>query len=268
MAITHHDDTAPTARLAAARRALARLVAGAGGTLLNWVVPPICVGCRRPLVDPRTLCGSCWSELELITPPICPIMGTPLAYDAGPEARSPELRWNHPLYDSARAAAVFGPMSQRLVHQLKYHDLPGVARLMARMMAPAVRDITDGADCLVPVPLHRMRLASRKFNQAVALADQLSPLVGVPVERYAVRRVRRTKRQVGLRREERADNLHNAFLIAQPERLKNRVVVIVDDVLTSGATADALALSLKAVGVRAVHVAAFARVVGDVREPA
>ena len=133
---------------ASASPSLARLArwgrtAGAAG--LRVVVPPLCLACRRPLVDPRTLCGPCRRELEVIAPPICDVMGTPLAFDAGPGARSPELRWNHPLYDRARAATVFGPMSQRLVHQLKYQDVPGVAALMARLMAPAVADVTAGA---------------------------------------------------------------------------------------------------------------------------
>lgn len=235
---------------------------------LDRLVPALCLGCRRPLTDPRTLCGPCWSELELITPPICDILGTPLAFDAGPGARSPELRWNHPLYEKARAAAVFGPMSQRLVHQLKYQDVPGVALLMARLMAPAVGDVTRDADVLVPMPLHRRRLLSRRFNQAALIADALAPLVGVPVARYAVRRVRNTRHQVGLSREERADNLDRAFAVVDRAAIDGRTVVVVDDVLTSGATSDAIALALQAAGARSVRMAVFARVVGPgSREP-
>lgn len=238
-----------------------------GARALDQVVPPLCLHCRRPLTEPRTLCVDCWRELELISPPICPIMGTPLAFDAGPDARSPELRYNHPLYDRARAATVFGPVSRRLVHQLKYYDVPGVAQLMARMLAPAARDICEGADALIPVPLHRLRLAHRRFNQAVALADALSPLVGVPVARHAVARVRRTRAQAGLSREARADNLGNAFKVRDRAAVEGKTLVIVDDVLTTGASADAIAVALKASGARTVNVAVFARVVGNVREP-
>ncbi|MCF3935764.1 ComF family protein [Acuticoccus sp. M5D2P5] len=236
--------------------------------LVDWLVPPLCLVCRKPLAEPQSLCGPCWSQMEIITPPICDIMGTPLAFDAGPTARSPELRWNHPLYDRARAAAVFGPLSQRLVHQLKYQDVPGVAALMARLMSRSVREVTDEADFLVPMPLHRRRLAERRFNQAVLLADALSPLVGVPVRRRLVARVRDTNKQIGLSRHERANNLHNAFRIADPDAIAGRRVVIVDDVLTTGASADALAFTLRAAGARSVGVAVFARVVGNVREPA
>lgn len=248
---------------AARRRALL-----AGSTVVDALVPPVCLGCRRPLTQPRTLCGECWRGLELITPPLCDISGSPLAFDAGPGARSKELSWNHPLYDRARAATVFNDMSRRLVHELKYRDVPGVAALMARLMAPAVRDVTDGADILVPMPLHPRRLAARRFNQAALIADRLSPLVGVPVGRDAVRRVRHTRRQVGLSRDERADNLHRAFAVPDPARVKGRVVVLVDDVLTTGASADAVAIALKAAGARAVRVAVFARVVPDDRTPA
>jgi ComF family protein len=158
-------------------------------------------------------------------------------------------------------------MSRRLVHQLKYHDVPGVAALMARLMAPAVRDVTEGADVIVPMPLHRRRLAARRFNQAVMIADQLAPRVGLPVARHVLRRVRHTRQQVGLSREERAGNLHRAFRVSDPAAVADRAVVLVDDVLTTGATADAVATTLHAAGARSVRVAVFTRVVGEDREP-
>lgn len=258
------DDTAVALR---PRPRAGAFAAAALGRLLDTIVPALCLGCRRPIVDPRTLCAPCWTTLELISPPICDIMGTPLAFDAGPGARSPELRWNHPLYERARAATVFGPMSRRLVHQLKFQDIPGVAVLMARLMAPRIADVTRGADLLVPMPLHRLRLASRRFNQAVLIADALAPLVGVPVARRAVARVRHTPHQVGLSREARANNLNGAFRVVDRAAFAGRSVVIVDDVLTSGASADALALTLSAAGAARVSVATFARVVGESREP-
>jgi len=235
---------------------------------LDVLIPPLCLSCRRPLAQPRALCAGCWSQLTLISAPLCDIMGTPLPYDAGPDARSAELRWNHPLYDKARAAVVFDSVSRRLVHQLKYHDVPGAAQLMATLMAPAVKDITADADVMVPVPLHRTRLIARRFNQAVLIADQLSPLVGVPVARYAVQRTKRTPYQVGLKREDRANNLHDAFEVKDRAAIAGRHIVLVDDVLTTGATADALAWTLRAAGARSVRVAVFARVIGNETAPA
>lgn len=245
------------------RRAGSSLCAAA----INALVPPLCLGCRKPLIEPRSLCPACWSELELIVPPICPVLGTPLAFDAGPGAHSPELRWNHPLYERARAATVFGPMSRRLIHQLKYQDVPGVAALMAKLMLPRANDVVSDADILIPVPLHRRRLAARRFNQAVLLADALSRELGVPVARDAVRRVVSTVQQVGLTREKRASNLNNAFKVMDRDAVDGRVVVMVDDVLTTGATADALALALSAAGASSVRIVTFARVVGADREP-
>ncbi|MBJ3774083.1 ComF family protein [Acuticoccus mangrovi] len=247
----------------AARAELAQM----GRHALDAVVPPVCAVCRRPLSEPRSLCGECWRGLEIITPPICDITGTPLAFDAGPGARSPELRWNHPLYDRARAAVVFGPTSQRLIHELKYHDVPGIADLMARLMAPAIRDLAGEADVMIPVPLHRRRLAVRRFNQSVMIADRLAPLVGLPVDRRAVRRVRHTRHQVGLSRDQRANNLAKAFKVADPGAVKGRRILLVDDVLTTGATVDSLAVTLQAAGAQSVNVAVFARVVGENREP-
>lgn len=243
------------------------LAAACVSKLLEAVIPPLCLGCRRPLSEAQSLCPRCWSALEIIAPPICPILGTPLSYDAGPGAHSPELRWNHPLYERARAGVVYGPMSRRLVHQLKFQDVPGVAPLMARLMLPRVAEIIKDADLLLPVPLHRRRLAARRFNQAVILADRLSEATGVPVIRFAVRRVRSTRHQVGLTREQRADNLNGAFRVVDRDAIAGRTVVMVDDVITTGATADALAMALTAAGARTVRMAAFARVVGSDREP-
>lgn len=235
---------------------------------VNIVAPALCASCRRPLADPRTLCAGCWRDLTLISPPYCDISGIPLTYDAGEGARAAELAWNHPLYDKARAAAMLDKVSRRLVHELKYHDVPSVAQLMARLMAPAIRDLTEEADCLVPVPLHNRRLVARRFNQAVLLADHLGPLVNLPVLRYAVQRVRHTPHQVGLGREERANNLHNAFRVRYRDQIAGRRVIVVDDVLTTGATADAMAVALRASGARSVTVAVFARVLsGGASEP-
>lgn len=235
---------------------------------VDVVAPPLCAACRRPLTDPRTLCAPCWRELTMITAPVCDITGTPLAYDAGPGARSPELMWNHPLYDRARAAVVLDRVSRRLVHQLKYHDVPGVAPLISRLMVPAIRDVTRQADCLLPVPLHRRRLAARRFNQAALLADQLGAATGIPVVRYAVQRIRHTPHQVGLGRDARANNLHNAFVVKDREQVAGRRIVVVDDVLTTGATADAMATALRGAGARSVSVAVFARAIAGASEPA
>ncbi|GAB5377258.1 MAG: ComF family protein [Acuticoccus sp.] len=234
---------------------------------INLVAPPLCASCRRPLSDPRTLCAGCWRNLTLVTPPFCDITGIPLTYDAGEDARAAELAWNHPLYDKARAAAIMDKVSRRLVHELKYHDVPSVAQLMARLMAPAIRDLTEEADCLVPVPLHNRRLIARRFNQAVLLADHLGPLVNLPVVRYAVQRVRHTPHQVGLGRDERANNLHNAFRVRYRNQIAGRRIVIVDDVLTTGATADAMTVALRASGARSVSVAVFARAISGASEP-
>lgn len=234
---------------------------------VDLVAPPLCAACRRPITDPRTLCAPCWRGLTLITAPVCDITGNPLAYDAGPGARSAELAWNHPLYDRARAAVVLDRVSRRLVHQLKYHDVPGIAPLMARLMVPAVRDVMRDADCLVPVPLHPRRLAARRFNQAVLLADHLGQATGVPVVRYAVQRTRHTPHQVGLGRTARANNLHHAFTVRDREQIAGRRIVVVDDVLTTGATADAMATALRVAGARSVSVAVFARAIADTSEP-
>ncbi|MEM7695352.1 MAG: ComF family protein [Pseudomonadota bacterium] len=235
-------------------------LSGAAEWSVSRLVPPLCVSCRRPLSVPRTLCGSCWREVTFIAPPICAITGAPLPFDAGPDARAPELKWNFPLYDKARAAVVFDAMGRHLVHKLKYHDGIGVAPMLATMMAPALKPLADEADIMIPVPLHRTRLLSRRFNQSVHLADGLAQLLGLKVARHAVRRVRRTPPQVGQSREARSDNLHNAFRVTDRDAVMGRTILLIDDVITTGATADALAWTLKTAGAKRVFVGAFAKV--------
>lgn len=202
--------------------------------------------------------------MGFIERPFCERLGTPFAVDFGPAGLiSPEAAAHPPVYGRARAVARFedGP-ARRLVHRLKYGDRPGLARPMGRWMARAGADILNEAEILVPVPLHRMRLWKRQFNQAKALADGISLVTGLRVEAGLLRRVKATSSQVGLTRPQREDNLQGAFQV-RPEdalHLKGRAVVLVDDVMTSGATANAAARVLLRAGAGRVDVLVFARV--------
>ncbi len=154
-----------------------------------------------------------------------------------------------------------GP-ARTLVHRLKYGDRLELARTMGGWMARAGGELLEQADLLVPVPLHRGRLARRRFNQAALLGARLSALSGVPLDVAALARVKPTPPQVGLTRPQRAANVQGAFRVP-PEALglRGKAVVLVDDVLTSGATVNAAARALLRGGARRVDVLVFARVV-------
>jgi ComF family protein len=150
-----------------------------------------------------------------------------------------------------------------MVQALKYGDRLDLAPAMARWMALAGRELLAEADALIPVPLHWRRLWSRRFNQAAVLAKMISRLTGVPVAYHALRRVRATRQQVGLTQAERATNVQGAFKVSAEGRsdTHGRRLVLIDDVLTSGATLDNCARILLRAGAANVDALVFARVV-------
>lgn len=245
-------------------RPLAGLVPGAGRALLDLALPPTCISCGAILRDGGGLCGTCWGRLTLIAPPVCHRLGTPFAVPPfpgdGPPV-SPEALANPPAFDRARAAAVFGPVSRDLVHRLKYGDRLDLASPMARLMAQAAPDLLREADLIVPVPLHLFRLWRRRFNQSALLARRLGDASGRPVHLEALLRVRPTASQVDLSRAERQANVSGAFKLRSGESVVGRRVLLVDDVLTTGATLDACARVLRRAGASAVDALTFARVV-------
>ena len=160
-------------------------------------------------------------------------------------------------------------MARELVHRLKYGDRLDLAPMMGGWMARAGRELTAGADALVPVPLHWRRLWARRFNQSAALAHAVSSLSGVPVLLDTLKRVRATPQQVGLDKSERAANVQGAFRVAPDKKAEvaGRRLILVDDVLTSGATVDTCARALLRAGAAQVDVLVFARVVPGGRAP-
>jgi len=239
------------------------------GAVLDVALPPVCAACREPLGDGDGLCASCWSRLSFIAPPFCPRLGIPFVYDPGPGLLSMEAIAAPPSYDRARAAVRYDDIARDLVHALKYGDRLDLAPVMGRWMARAGAELLDGAEALVPVPLHWRRQWARRVNQSAALAAGIGRIAGVGVVTGALRRARATPQQVGLSKTERAANVQGAFRVA-PERraeIEGRRLVLVDDVLTSGATVEACAKALLRAGAAHVDVLVFARVVTAARTP-
>ncbi len=235
-----------------------------GGRLLDLFYPPSCLSCRAAVSVADTLCPDCWTQMRFIERPCCERLGTPFAQDLGPGLLSPECMADPPVWNRARAVCSFdeGP-ARRIAYRFKYWDRMEVARPVGQWMARAGSELLETADLLIPVPLHRSRLMRRCFNQAMALALTVSQRCGVPVEAAALERVKPTPPQVGLSRLQRAANLQGAFVVngEGAMRLHGRRVVIIDDVLTTGATTNAAARVLLRAGAANVDVLTFARVV-------
>jgi ComF family protein len=244
------------AGLASSLRFAARLA-------VDLVLPPTCPACRAAVADSHALCARCWAEIRFIGPPLCPVMGTPFSYEMGSGIVSAEALADPPPFRRARAAAIYGDVARRLVQQLKYHDRPDLAEAMALAMQRAGRELLADAPLIVPVPLHRLRLWQRRFNQSALLAERLARLSGLACDPFALQRIRRTPRQVGLTAAQRLENVRGAFRVPLAARgtLAGRAVLLVDDVYTSGATAKAATRALLRGGAAAVDVLTFARVI-------
>jgi ComF family protein len=235
---------------------------------LDIALPTLCVACREPVAG-EGVCARCWAKLSFIAPPLCPRLGIPFVYDPGPGLLSMEAIADPPAYQRARAAVRYDDVARTLVHALKYQDRTDLAPAMGRWMARAGEELLSQADVLVPVPLHWRRGWSRRYNQSGALARVLEKQTNVPVARNALRRIRPTQQQIGLSRSQRAANVQGAFKVL-PDRaheIQGRRVVLVDDVLTSGATTDACARALLRARAAQVDVLVFARVVDTHKAP-
>jgi ComF family protein len=234
-------------------------------TAAAWLLAPRCVSCRtrlvRPLADP--LCDICWKLVRVPSPPWCERCGDVLLWtDVASEPVCARCREHPPSFSTVRSGALFEGPIRELIHTFKYERRRGLSRVLARLMREAGAMLLEDADAAVPVPLHPVRAFRRGFNQA----DDLACGLGLPVWR-ALSRGRGGRTQASLGAHDRRVNLAGAFGPALTWRLhqkrrdglRDRTIVLVDDVMTTGATADACAAVLLDLGVRTVRVLTAAR---------
>jgi ComF family protein len=232
---------------------------------VDFALPPQCLSCDMPTGGHGGLCARCWSKMRLIEKPYCVRLGTPFAYDIGPNALSAEAIADPPPFDRCRAVAAFDDTARALVHGLKYRDRLDLAAWMGGWMQRAGAELLAEADAIVPVPLHNRRLWWRRYNQSALLSGAISRLTGKPLLTHVLRRIRATGQQVGLTRTQRDDNVRGAFRVADSSRMaiERKRILLVDDVYTTGATVKAATRALMRAGASAVDVLVFARVVRE-----
>lgn len=232
---------------------------------LDFLYPPGCACCGAAISEPHALCARCWGEMRFIERPYCERLGTPLPVDSGERLLSPAAIADPPVFSRARAVVCYDDRARSLVHRLKYGDRAELARMMGRMMTAAGNEVLQEADLILPIPLHRWRLWRRRFNQAMALAMTIAEYSQVACDPLVLARVRRTSPQNRLTRTQRRENLKGAFAVSDEARAKvqGKNIVLIDDVLTSGATANAAARTLLRAGARNIDILTFARVVID-----
>jgi ComF family protein len=240
-----------------------RVFARMGRVVTDAILPPTCLACRIPIGEQGGLCPKCWTQAGFIERPYCERLGTPFAADYGGELISPAALADPPSYARARAAARYTDVVRELIHLMKYGDRMDLEQSLGGWMTRAGSEMLSDADALVPVPLHWRRLWQRRFNQSSALARAISRRSKIPVADHLLVRSRATQPQFGLPRDQRAENVQGAFHVPKEKRIevKGKKLVLIDDVLTTGATVDACTKVLLRAGALRVDVLVLARVV-------
>ncbi len=240
--------------------------AGARRRLRELVFPPQCLLCGAIVQTEGALCGPCWRETPFILGPVCDLCGAPVLGGASDEAVTcDDCRALDRPWQKGRAVMLYGGGARRLVLGLKHGDRLDLAPALAGWMAARAGPLLGEGALIVPVPVHWRRLLARRYNQAAVLGNALGRMTGRPVCPDLLQRVRATPPQDGMSVAERIDNLSGAIRLA-PRHVglpAGRTVLLVDDVMTSGATLDACARVLLAAGAEKVRVLVLARVVRD-----
>lgn len=231
-------------------------------TIADLALPPRCPGCGDPVDADGRFCAACWKTLRFVGPPWCVTCNLPMVIDAGPAAQCDDCLACLPRHDGIRAAVAYGPIARRLALKLKYGGRIGVAETMARLMA---RHLPADAELIVPVPLNRWRLWTRGYNQAQLIGQALARRGGPPCAADVLVRTKRTPALKDMSAPARARAVAGAFMVtpAGRERIAGRRLVLVDDIHTSGATANACVDVLLAVGAADVSILCWARVLAD-----
>lgn len=224
---------------------------------IDTALPPRCPACGTIVAGDHSLCGECWASLAFLGPPWCAACHAPFDQDRGEGALCARCMEHPPRHDGVRAAVAYGDVARALAVRLKHGGRTGIAVLIARLMQRHA-DVTDAL--LVPVPLHRWRIWGRGFNQAALIARHIGEQRNLEVAIDGLIRVKRTPMLGGLGRTARAKALAGAIRVNPALQVKGRTILLVDDVYTSGATADACTRALKRAGAARVIVLAWSRV--------
>ncbi len=233
-----------------------------GTAILDTVFPPRCLACTEATDTPQGLCAACWRDTAFVAGTACVKCGVPMIGEAGPEDICDSCLRHPPAWDRGAAALLYTGAGRRMVLQLKHGDRLDTVPRMAAWMATAGADLVERADMIAPVPLHWRRLLRRHYNQSAELARHLARRSGKPAVMDLLRRQRMTVPQEKMDRTARAANQAGAFAVParHARRVRGASVLVIDDVLTSGATLSNCAETLRAAGAARIDVLVLARV--------
>ncbi len=231
--------------------------------VLNFVYPQSCPICHKPLArGENQVCQECWETLAVLPAPFCPYCKSFIEDDDSVVGHGsvclspPEDR----RILAVRSLGTFDDYYQKLIHRFKYGKKLPLGKTLAESLGRAVSETKCFTNCdvVIPVPLHRARQRERGFNQSDILAQGISESTGIALAQGVLKRKRNTKDQTYLNAQQRADNVRGAFVVKEPDRMEGRTVILVDDVMTTGATLNECAGLLRAAGATDVFAATLA----------
>lgn len=231
--------------------------------ILNWFIPPHCIACGEMALAEHHLCARCWKSLTFINAPYCKVCGHPHAIQTCNEEHCDFCNEEKIFYESARSALIYNEEAKKLILRLKYSDDTNLIPTFAKWLCKAGEDLFKDADYLVPVPLHWTRILQRRYNQAALLVmgmNKISPSLPNYAPQF-LRRKQQTQSQGQKSKKERIENVQDAFYspARHKQNLQNKTVIIVDDVMASGATLNECAKILMNTGCKSVRVLTLAR---------
>lgn len=227
---------------------------------MDFLLPPLCLACDSPVGEPHGLCAACWKNIRFIERPFCEKCGAPFDLPVDEGTLCGACLAEDPVFTAARSAVLYDEASKPLLLRFKHADRIHAASALARWMTRAGAAFWPTADVIAPVPLHRWRLLKRRYNQSALLALAIGKEVKKPVAVDLLERRRATDSQGHLSKKERRENVAGAFVLKKGADVAGKNVVLVDDVLTSGATVNECARILLKAGAAGVYVLTLARV--------
>jgi ComF family protein len=238
--------------------------------VVDALLPPLCLGCQTVVDTTGTLCAACWAKIGWLAPPLCACCGLPFEFDPGlgapDDLRCAACLRDPPAFARARAVFRYDEASRNLILAFKHADRTHAAPAFGQWLARAGAEVVQSADIVAPVPLHWLRLAWRRYNQAALIAHTAAAVAGRRCVPDLLLRRRRTPSQGELGRAERRRNVRRAFAVhlRHADTVAGARVLLVDDVFTTGATVEECARTLLDAGATAVDVLTLARVVRPV----
>lgn len=233
--------------------------------ILNCFLPPRCGKCGKILECDSGLCSNCIEDIEFIREPYCQKCGQPFEFlelHGGKMLCGNCLKNTRSLFRMSRSAFAYNQSSKSLITDFKFHDKTENAKLLALIMWVAGKDIFEaGVDIIIPVPLHYARLIKRRYNQSALIGNELSRLSKISIDYTSLRRIKNTRPQVELSGHERQSNVRNVFNVINNKNIVGKRVLLIDDVLTTGATLKECAKTLKKAGAKSVDTLTAGRVI-------